>query len=233
MRRYPICLLSNPTEKGYMLTENLSRSSAQKQPQQQMQRGRGRGNNNQRGGRVVSRGRGRGSQQKQQKKQVLPNNYNFGYGQQQQQPQEQKQDEFYKVIKGDLFSSPESSSLCHCVSRDIGMGKGIAVHFKRMFGGVMALKNQRAKIGECAILMRQNRFVYYLITKERGYMKPTYDAVTDSIEYMKNHAVINQVSHISMPKIGCGLDRLAWNRVEEIIRSAFENTNIRISVYEL
>ena len=139
----------------------------------------------------------------------------------------------YELIKGDLFTSPESSSLCHCVSRDLGMGKGIAVLFKKKFGGLNALRAQKAQIGQCAILMRQNRFVYYLITKERYFHKPTYQTITASIEYMKNHAVINNVSHISMPKIGCGLDRLQWNRVEAIIRSTFKNTNIKISVYEL
>merc|ERR1719242_686713 len=94
----------------------------------------------------------------------------------------------YELIKGDLFTSSESSSLCHCVSRDLGMGKGIAVLFKKKFGGVDALRKQGAKIGECAILMRQSRFVYYLITKERYFHKPTYETITASIRYMRNHA---------------------------------------------
>ena len=50
-----------------------------------------------------------------------------------------------------------------------------------------------------------------MITKERYFHKPTYDSITATIYYMKNHALSNGVKHITMPKIGCGLDRLQWN----------------------
>merc|ERR1712129_363910 len=106
----------------------------------------------------------------------------------------------YELIKGDLFTSPQTSSLCHCVSRDLHMGKGIARIFKQQFGGVNVLKKQRAQIGRCAILMRQNRFIYYLVTKEKYFHKPTYNTLTAAIQSMANHAVINEVSHISLPK---------------------------------
>jgi len=139
----------------------------------------------------------------------------------------------YQLIKGDLFTSPRSASLCHCVSRCLGMGKGIAVLFKRKFGGLQSLRNQNAQVGQVAILKRQNRFVYYLITKERYFHKPTYDTLTASLRSMKNHAVTNKVKHIAMPKIGCGLDRLRWDVVEGIIKQEFKDTDLRITVYEL
>ena len=47
-----------------------------------------------------------------------------------------------KEVKGDLFSCSDSSSLAHCISADCGMGKGIAVLFKKKFGGVQELKDQ-------------------------------------------------------------------------------------------
>merc|ERR1719461_1358027 len=139
----------------------------------------------------------------------------------------------YDLIKGDLFTSPQSASLCHCVSRCLGMGKGIAVLFKRKFGGVDTLRKQNVQVGGVGVLLRQNRYVYYLITKERYFHKPTYDTLTASLETMRNHAVVNEVKHIAMPKIGCGLDRLQWNRVESIIKRVFKETNIKVSVYEL
>ena len=111
----------------------------------------------------------------------------------------------FSIVKGDLFTAPQSSSLCHCISRDLGMGKGIAVLFKKTFGGVNSLRKQQVQIGECGILLRQNRYIYYMITKERYFHKPTYNSLTQTLEYMKNHAVINGVDQISMPKIGCGL----------------------------
>ena len=48
----------------------------------------------------------------------------------------------YKEIKGDLFSCPPTSSLAHCISEDVRMGKGIAVLFKNKFGGVQDLLRQ-------------------------------------------------------------------------------------------
>lgn len=44
---------------------------------------------------------------------------------------------------------------------------------------------------------------------------------------------MNGIKAISIPKIGCGLDRLQWTDVEKIIRGVFENDNVVISVYEL
>lgn len=45
-------------------------------------------------------------------------------------------------VKGDLFSGPEDEALAHCISKDCHMGAGIAVMFKKKFGGVAELKEQ-------------------------------------------------------------------------------------------
>merc|ERR1712154_620059 len=153
-----------------------------------------------------------------------------------QQKEQKVQSKFafkYEFVKGDLFTCPDTSSMCHCVAQDLGMGKGIATLFKRKFGGFNELKQQRARVGECAVLDRKGRYVYYMITKKRSNQKPTYQTIESSIRYMKNHAVINGVSHISMPKIGCGLDRLQWNKVKKIVKNEFKDTNVKITVYEL
>ena len=44
--------------------------------------------------------------------------------------------------RGDLFSCSENESLAHCISADARMGKGIAVIFKKKFGGVDDIKSQ-------------------------------------------------------------------------------------------
>ena len=48
-------------------------------------------------------------------------------------------------VKGDLFSCPDDESLAHCISQDVRMGKGIAVIFKKKFGGVDELLKQGKK----------------------------------------------------------------------------------------
>ncbi|XP_056130775.1 ADP-ribose glycohydrolase OARD1 [Lampris incognitus] len=136
-------------------------------------------------------------------------------------------------VSGDLFSCPEDEALAHCISEDCRMGAGIAVMFKKKFGGVEELKEQKKTPGQCAVLKRGRRFVYYLITKERASHKPTYGRLRQSLEDMKSHCMSNGVTRISMPRIGCGLDRLKWEQVSEILEDVFQHTDISMTVYSL
>ncbi|XP_057685504.1 ADP-ribose glycohydrolase OARD1 [Corythoichthys intestinalis] len=134
---------------------------------------------------------------------------------------------------GDLFSCPTDETLAHCISEDCRMGAGIAVMFKRRFSGVEELKGQKKLVGQCAVLKRGQRFVYYLITKKKVSQKPTYDNLRRSLEDMREHCIKNGVTRISMPRIGCGLDRLKWERVSEILEETFAATDISITIYSL
>ncbi|XP_008317401.1 ADP-ribose glycohydrolase OARD1 [Cynoglossus semilaevis] len=138
-----------------------------------------------------------------------------------------------QYVTGDLFSCPRDEALAHCISEDCRMGAGIAVLFKQKFKGVERLKEQKKVPGQCAVLQRDGRFVYYLVTKKRASQKPTYDSLTRSLEDMKSHCLRNEVTKISMPRIGCGLDRLEWRRVAVILEQVFKHTNISITVYSL
>ncbi|XP_040914505.1 ADP-ribose glycohydrolase OARD1 [Toxotes jaculatrix] len=136
-------------------------------------------------------------------------------------------------VTGNLFSCPKDEALAHCISEDCRMGAGIAVMFKQKFRGVEELKEQKKLPGQCAVLKRDGRFIYYLITKKKASQKPTYDSLRLSLEDMKLHCVKNGVTKISVPRIGCGLDRLEWPRVSEILEQVFKHTNISITVYSL
>lgn len=136
-------------------------------------------------------------------------------------------------VTGDLFGCPEYEALAHCISEDCRMGAGIAVLFKQKFKGVSELKEQKKVPGQCAVLMREGRFVYYLITKKKAFQKPTYASLRQSLEDMRSHCVKNGVTRISMPRIGCGLDRLEWSKVSVILEQVFKHTNISITVYSL
>ncbi|KAK4292647.1 hypothetical protein Pmani_034602 [Petrolisthes manimaculis] len=136
-------------------------------------------------------------------------------------------------VRGDLFTCPDGTSLAHCISQDIRMGKGIATHFKAKFGGVQELTEQGKKPGDVAVLKRGQRHIYYLVTKERYWHKPTYLSLRSSLEAMKSHALQHSVTAIAMPRIGCGLDGLVWDRVREILTDIFKDTDIKISVYTI
>lgn len=95
----------------------------------------------------------------------------------------------FREIEGDLFSSPKTYSLAHCVAADLKMGAGIAVAFRDKFGQVNKLKEQGIKAGGVAILKDDSRFIYYLISKNDTYKKPTYQDLFLSLHAMKNHMV--------------------------------------------
>ncbi|NWV71186.1 OARD1 deacetylase, partial [Malurus elegans] len=143
------------------------------------------------------------------------------------------QEERIKCVKGDLFSCPSTDALAHCISEDCRMGAGIAVLFKKKFGGVQELLDQKKKTGEVAVLQRDERYIYYLITKQKVSHKPTYESMQKSLEAMRAHCLNNGVTDISMPRIGCGLDGLQWEKVSAILEEVFENTDIKITVYTL
>lgn len=142
-----------------------------------------------------------------------------------------KYTEMIKYLQGNLFDA--TSSLCHCVSRDMRMGKGIALEFKNIFGNVEYLKSQNIGVGGIAVLNTGNRFIYYLVTKEKYNDKPTYESLYSSLYYMCRHMIENKVTSLSMPMIGCGLDKLEWNKVEYLIQSIFSGTGIQITCYSL
>jgi O-acetyl-ADP-ribose deacetylase (regulator of RNase III) len=138
-----------------------------------------------------------------------------------------------REVTGDLFSSDPTASLGHCVSRDLAMGKGIAVVFKRQFGRVADLKAQRAGIGNVATLADGKRFIYYMITKERYFHKPTYKDLEASLTSVKAHALRHGVRHLCLPRIGCGLDGLLWGKVKSMLVRVFQGSGITITVYTL
>ncbi|XP_049610510.1 ADP-ribose glycohydrolase OARD1 isoform X1 [Syngnathus scovelli] len=136
-------------------------------------------------------------------------------------------------VTGDLFSCPVDEAVAHCISEDCRMGAGIAVIFKRKFGGVEEIKAQKKLVGQCAVLKRGKRFVYYLITKKKASQKPTYDNLRQSLEDMRAHCIQHEVTRVSMPRIGCGLDRLNWERVSAMLEEIFEPAHISLTVYSL
>ena len=111
------------------------------------------------------------------------------------------------------------------------MGKGIALEFRNRFGRVNELLAQNPNIGGFAVLCANNQYVFYLVTKERYFHKPSYEDLRNSLENMKNFCIANNLNKIAMPKIGCGLDRLNWQEVLNILHQIFDNTGVYIRVY--
>ena len=133
----------------------------------------------------------------------------------------------------DLFTVPQGYYLAHCISADFALGAGIAKIFDEVYNMRFKLFREFDEYfydGGDALLIDN---VFNLVTKPRCYHKPTYGALREALEAMKNVMEMNATTKLAMPKIGCGLDRLEWDRVFDIICEVFEDTDVEILICEL
>lgn len=128
----------------------------------------------------------------------------------------------------DLFTMPKSYHLAHCIASDLGMGAGIAVPMQKTFGLRGKIQNTGLPLHHPTTVLTDR--VFNLITKAKSSGKPTLNSLHMSIVKMRDIAVQEGIKQIAMPKIGCGLDRLSWPQVREILKTEFANTDIELYV---
>ncbi|XP_034247461.1 serine/arginine repetitive matrix protein 2-like [Thrips palmi] len=136
-------------------------------------------------------------------------------------------------VEGDLFTARRDTSLAHCVSSDMKMGAGIAIHFRSKFGRVDDLLSQNKTVGEVAVLKDSQRFIFYLVTKKRYFNKPTERTLQCSLLAMREECQKLGVTKLAMPRIGCGLDGLRWPSVFHLLTEVFENCGMEITIYSI
>ena len=138
----------------------------------------------------------------------------------------------YSERRQDLFQVDPSYHLAHCIAADLRMGAGIAVAMQNAFGLRRLIlqsaiaSGREIKCPDCILTGR----VFNLITKARSSGKPTYRLLGAALRRMKTLALENGVTRIAMPKIGCGLDRLDWRKVRDLVQEKFGDTDIEILV---
>lgn len=135
----------------------------------------------------------------------------------------------YEEVHRDLFTVDKDYYLAHCISSDAKMGAGIAVEFRLRFGLSSLQKEAQThpfSVGTCVLKGR----TLNLITKKVYYGKPTSQTFKAAVIDMVRVAKENGIQKIAMPQIGAGLDRLSWAENREVIKEAFQETDIEILV---
>ena len=145
----------------------------------------------------------------------------------------------YREEVRDLFSVSDDYYLAHCISEDFALGAGIAVEFNKRFDMKRKLNeefpdftdymNHYRLQGECILIDR----VLNLVTKQKYYHKPTYKSMKQALQMMKRVCKANNITKITMPLIGSGLDKLQWDKVSKIIQNVFSDTDIEILICKL
>ena len=59
------------------------------------------------------------------------------------------------------------------------------------------------------------------------------DTLQKSLEALCTHAMSNGVRKLAIPRLGCGLDKLQWDKVSKLIDNIFSKSDIEITVYYL
>lgn len=136
--------------------------------------------------------------------------------------------------RGDLFESKDEA-YAHCVAQDFHMGRGIAVRFKQLFGSQFFLFSQGTPVGGVSRLetnyQGRKLLVYYLVTKRLSRDKPLWSEFRSSVEQLKEQCIRDGIKSLSIPKIGCGLDRLNFSQVVDCINETFDGSGIRVTMY--
>lgn len=138
-------------------------------------------------------------------------------------------------IKKDLFEMPpDIYYFVHCISGDYALGAGIARIFNYRMDMRRRLHKQYpipqgekyANVGKALLVDK----TFNLVTKTYCYKKPTYDSLQETLVDMKRQCKELGIKNLAMPYIGCGLDRLEWDKVRKMICRIFEDMDIEIVV---
>lgn len=113
------------------------------------------------------------------------------------------------------------------------MSAGIATQFKKRFGGVDELLLQNKTVGEVAVLKRDGRSIFYLITKRYSVDLPNMESFTKAVTALTEICIEENIAKLAMPRIGCGLDQLKWNQVKQLIQQKICRAGIEVDVYRL
>ena len=143
----------------------------------------------------------------------------------------------YKEEHRDLFSVPEDYVLAHCISSDFVMGAGIAKQFTNRGVKATLIKSYDQRWNKhgymLKALMSDGDKLYNvanLVTKQYVYDKPTYTTLEESLYDLKMYMYSYNHTKVAMPKIGCGIDGLDWDKVRSIIQDVFATTDFDILV---
>lgn len=140
-------------------------------------------------------------------------------------------------VTQDLFTVPQGYYLAHCISGDYALGAGIAKKFNEVYNMRSKLhrdyaipsEKKSANVGRALLVDN----VFNLVTKERYFHKPTYDELYNALMDMQEQCQDFGIEKLAIPLIGCGLDRLEWGKVKDIIEDVFAQTDIEILVCKL
>ena len=143
------------------------------------------------------------------------------------------QDKIQILIGKDEKSFQANTAIAHCISADAKMSEGFEETICRRVNGLQKIcRRAKTTVGSALPYWdpESNNFIYNLVTKSKFFEKPKLDNIRLSLANMRGHALPNNITKISMPKSGCGLDKLQCTDVFKLIQDTFKYSGIQIQI---
>lgn len=134
-----------------------------------------------------------------------------------------------EYIIGDLLLYGERCPIAHCISGDLALGAGLAKKLENKFKikkEFIFMGISQSAIGRC---IKTNN-IFNLVTKVRYNDKPKPEDLLRALTDMKIQMKKENIRKIYIPTIACGLDKLKWSLVCDILSYVFHDEPIDITV---
>lgn len=143
----------------------------------------------------------------------------------------------YRIEKRDVILVPKDYSIVYTLSKDFFNKRGLAAMLSNRYKTMnmtikRAYKKQNDPSIKCIGFQPKNekRYIIHLLVKEKYGSKSNYDDMLDALIQLKDDMMAMDVTKIAMPKIGIGSEGLNWSKMEELIKTVFEDTDVEILV---
>ena len=149
----------------------------------------------------------------------------------------EKQTDLFEEIK------LESCIVLHCISSDKAMGAGIARPLQDFF---KIRENWPESLPKYLLGWDNHGYTVFvhgkdkvelignLVTKNNYWDKPTYQNLEEALIHAEqtldtlSKNGFNVPAKVIMPRIGCGIDMLSWEKVKLIVEDIFEKYNVTV-----
>ena len=133
----------------------------------------------------------------------------------------------------DIFSSDLHKVVF--LSRDGHPGLGIAKSFNDEYNIYQKIKDNYdvfriIKHNIDVILIDKIICIFH---KDSFLQRVNYQELRKSFKVLRNFCEENKIDSITMSKVGCGMDRLKWDNVRDILSEEFSDSDIYIEVCSL
>ena len=142
------------------------------------------------------------------------------------------------VSNGDIFKS-KCKAMVNPVNTKGVMGKGLALAFKNKYPAHFANYQRACKSGEMTIgkvlayQEKDNHIIVCLATKEDWRDNSKIEYISAGLDSLVNQIKALDIKSIAIPKLGCGLGGLDWNKVRPLIVEKMSLIDgISVEIYE-